>query len=159
MYYIFGYHFFDRFRFALLFVYLCSSLFFVGSSSSSLKWYNDTSYPFEVSDAVSLIGQDDSIYVFGGFNSSGSSVSDSYKFNITSETAREWYFVDPMANAVGAAAGCVANDGRFLVFGGKGSNDSFLGVIQIYNTTSHQWNTTYAHVTSNNSIADMLCSG
>jgi len=48
-----------------------------------LEWKNDTSYPLAIDNVVALVGQDDCIYVFGGYNSSGFAISDSYKYNTT----------------------------------------------------------------------------
>jgi len=48
-----------------------------------LIWKNDISYPFAFLWGVALTGEDHCIYVFGGMNSSGDAVSNSYKFNTT----------------------------------------------------------------------------
>ena len=39
------------------------------------------------------------------------------------------------------AAGCVANDGRFFIFGGYESGNSLPSSIQIYNVTNDTWST------------------
>jgi len=100
-----------------------------------LEWKNDTSYPFPVWEPVALVGQDDCIYVFGGDNSSGDAISSSYKYNITAGSPKEWIKISPTKSPLYDATGCVANDGRFFIFGGVGNP-------QIYNAMDNSWTTT-----------------
>ena len=113
----------------------------IASAASSLTWTDDISYPIAVSFAVALTGQDHCIYVFCGQNSSGDATSSSYKFNVTAGSPRgwfhstfsirtylhsdliplhhlEWTAIASMPTGVFSATGCVANDGRFFIFGG-----------------------------------------
>jgi hypothetical protein len=111
-----------------------------------LEWKNDTSYPFAVWSQVALVGQDDCIYVFGGQNSSYDAISNSYKYNTTAGSPKEWVEIESMPTAVSGATGCVANDGRFFLFGGG-------AILQIYNTTDNSW-TNIPNMPSGASIAD-----
>jgi len=123
--------------------------FFLGvpfsiATSASLTWSNDTSYPFLVSAAVAFTGQDHCIYVFGGENDSDI-IPSSYKFNTTAGSPRVWTEIASMKIPVYSAAGCVANDGRFFIFGG--STD-----LQIYNKTNNSWITITPNMPSGASI-------
>jgi len=102
----------------------------------SLEWNSDTSYPIAVEFSVALTGKDHCIYVFGGQNSNGAAISNSYKYNTTVGSPKEWIEIASMPSAEYAAAGCVANDGRFFIFGGFRSLPNF---IQIYNPTDNSW--------------------
>jgi len=118
-----------------------------------LEWNNDTSYPITVEFSVALVGQDDCIYVFGGQNSNGGAISNSYKYNTTAGSPKEWIPIQSM-KAVSGAVGCVANDGRFFIFGGYQTSGSLPNFIQIYNPTENSWNITYPNMPSGASIAD-----
>jgi len=52
-----------------------------------------------------------------------------------------------LSHPVYVATGCVANDGRFFIFGG-GAN------LQIYNATDNSWNTTIPNMPSGASLDD-----
>jgi len=96
---------------------------------------------------VALVGQDKYIYVFGGQNNTPAYTSAVFMFNTSAGSSREWISMKSMPFGVFAAAGCVANDGRFFIFGG-GTN------IQIYNATGNTWNTTNPNLPSGASIDD-----
>jgi len=131
------------FQCLLPFLFLVELLFLSVSFSIAtplLEWNNDTSYPLAVYAPVALVGQDDCIYVFRGFNSSGDAVSNSYKYNTTAGSPKEWIEIASMKTAVGGAAGCVGNDGKFFIFGGAQLNSGFSpNFIQIYNATDNSW--------------------
>jgi len=137
------------FHFLVQFLVLLVS-FSITASSSTLEWNSDTSYPFIVYSTVALTGQDLCIYVFGGHNISDT-ISLSYRFNTTAGAPREWTPIASMPNAGTGTAGCVANDGRFFIFGGG------ISVIQIYNATDNSWNTT-SPLPSGTSIEDYYMS-
>jgi len=146
-------HQFNRFLpflFLVPLLFWCSSFSF--ASSSSLTWKNDTSYPLEIQISVALTGQDHCIYMFGGYSSNNAPVSDSYKFNITAGSPREWTEIASMPTRVNFATGCVANDRRFFIFGGGST------AIQIYNATDNSWSTTVPSMPSGASIADYYMS-
>jgi len=136
---------------------LCIS-FSIARSPSTLLWTNDIPYPFAVSDLVVLTGQDHYMYTFGGINESYDVVSNSYRFNTTAGFPREWIPIASMPNGVGGATGCVANDGRFFIFGGSDSDQDVSNVIQIYNTTDNSWNTTNPILPKGASIEDYYMS-
>jgi len=133
--------------------FLCFS-FFIVIESSSLTWNNDTSYELPVGNPVALVGQDHFIYVFGGQNKSSSAFATSYKFNSSAGSSREWIEIDSTPNLVYYAAGCVAGDGRFFIFGGEETNKSSPTYIQIYNATNNSWNTITPNMPSGASIED-----
>jgi len=135
----------------LLFLHFSYS---TATSVASLTWNSDTSYPFAISNTVALTGQDHCIYVFGGQNSNSDAVSSSYKFNTTAGIPREWVSVKSMIIPVYGATGCVANDGRFFIFGGIQSEGTTPNFIQIYNPTDNTWNTTTPNMPSGASIDD-----
>jgi len=115
-------------------LFLVELLFLSVSFSNAtplLEWKNDTSYPIAVWVTVALVGQDNCIYVFGGQDSSGA-LSNSYKVNTASGSSKEWIEVAPMKTPVYDSAGCVANDGRFFIFGGNAN-------LQIYNATDNSF--------------------
>jgi len=145
-----------RFLFIVQLLFLCVSL---SIATSLLEWNNDVPYPIDVSNSIAFVGQDQCIYVFGGYNSSSDAVSNSYRFNTTAGSMREWSPIEPVPNGgVFVATGCVSNDGRFFIFGGLNMNSSTSNHIQIYNATNNSWNTISPNMTSGTSIADVWMS-
>jgi len=138
-------------RFAILtqLLFTCIS----PSSTSSLTWETDTAYPFAVLNPIGLIGKDHYIYVFGGANSSGYIMTDSYKYNISVGSQREWIEIKPMPKGLDVATGCLGNDGRFFIFGRSDSD-----VIYIYNATEDSWNNSSPNMPSGASINDAYMS-
>lgn len=66
----------------------------------------------------------------------------------------EWIEIASMKTAVYEAAGCVANDGRFFIFGGVETNGPNPNFIQIYNATNNSWDTTTPNMPNGASIDD-----
>jgi len=109
---------------------------------SQLTWANDTLYPIAFWDAVAFTGQDNFIYVFGGYNGSNNydfAVSNAYKFNSSSWPLREWIAISSMPFGVTAATGCVSNDGGFFIFGGLEPYGTSPSDIQIYSPIDNEW--------------------
>ena len=146
----------------------------VSAASFSLTWSDDVAYPIAIGFTVALTGQDHCIYVFGGQDSAGTT-STSYKFNATAGSLRglfvcsldncaacfshlslhlEWTSINSMPAGVANAAGCVANDGRFFIFGGYENNRTSPSFIQIYSAAGDSWSTTTPMIPSGASIAD-----
>jgi len=137
----------------LLFLYASFSIVI---SSSPLIWNEDTPYPLYLHHSVALTGQDDCIYVFGGksihYSSSRSStISMTYKFNITAGSPKVWTPIAPMPITVYEPSGCVAKDGRFFIFGVDNK-------FQIYDATNNSWNTTTPNMPNGTSIDDIRMS-
>jgi len=135
----------------LCFVYRGCSLV---RSSSNLSWNTDISYPIQVYNGLALTGYDNCLYVFGGISFGTFNKLNSYKFNITPGTPREWIPINPMPIPVEEATGCVANDGRFFIFGGSEVNTTSPNSIQVYNATSNSWNLILPSLPPNASISD-----
>jgi len=139
----------------------CFYLFFVSRFcfiiiADSLTWKSDVSYPISIGGSIALTGQDNYIYVFGGY--SGSETPGCYKFSVAAGSSREWISIAPMPISVYYAAGCVANDGNFFIFGGETINSSFPNVIQIYSPENDSWILRTPNMPSGTSIADFAFS-
>ena len=68
----------------------------------------------------------------------------------------DWISISSMPTSVGYGAGCVANDGRFFIFGGTEYNRSgeSFSLVQIYTSTNDSWITITPILPSGASIAD-----
>jgi len=131
---------FISFLFLVQFIFLCNSFI----------WESDVDYPLATGSSIAFTGKDHLIYVFGGFN--GAPVNNSYKFNASTGSSREWIPIKPMPMNVYYVTGCASNDGRFFIFGG-GSID-----IQIYNPTDDSWTTATPNLPSGTSTKDYYMS-
>jgi len=140
---------FLSFLFLVQFIFLCNSFPF-STSSTGFIWKSDIDYPLATGYSIAFTGKDHFIYVFGGFN--GVPVNNSYKFNASAGSSREWIPIKPMPMNVYYSTGCASNDGRFFIFGG-GSID-----IQIYNPTDDSWTTATPNLPSGTSTKDYFMS-
>jgi len=131
----------DQFLVVLLVTFLYAFEFLpYGVNGSFLSWVEDVSLNEGIAGAVSLVGNDNRIYLIGGYVSPKKIATSSvWIFNATPSAPREWISGPPLPTAVWGHCGCQGNDGKFYIFGGLNDASSLVGQVQIFDVTLQKW--------------------